>query len=383
MKRFSLVQPFLAVVILALLLCFSGCKKEEPKGKPVKIGAILPLTGDASYYGESIKKAIDLLVVQINGSGGINGKNIVIVYEDSKAKPADGVAGFRKLIDIDGVQAVIGDAVSSVTLALAPIANKEKVVVLSPLSSSPEITNAGDFVFRNVPSDQLGGRVAGVFVARIQRWKKAAILFINNDFGYGLTEAFAQEVERNNGQITAKESYEQGATDFRSQLSKIKIKEPDCIFVVGYREVPQILVQSKELGVKAKFIGTGLLEDPKTIEIAGDAAEGVFLTQLQYTDDSNDPTTQHFVTDFSKRYSSPPNIISAYGYDSMKLLSTVIAEGNLTGEDIKNGLYKIHDFRGVTGIISFDINGDVYQPMGVKIIHEGKFVWFARNISVE
>jgi len=273
--------------------------------------------------------------------------------------------------------------VSSVTLAIAPIAEDNKVVVLSPLSSAPEITDAGDFIFRNVPSDLFGGKVAAHFAVKNQRWKSLAILFINNDFGVGLKKIFSDEVNVLGRKITVNEAYEQGSTDFRTQLTKIKSANPDAIFLVGYREAPQILIQAKELGVKAKFLGTGLLEDPKVIDIAKEAAEGIFFTQLPYTPDLPDPITKSFVEKFRNKYNSDPNIITAYGYDAMKVLAFAMIKSKLTPESIKKELFRIKKFKGVTGEISFDENGDVIQPMGVKTIEKGKFIWYKRKVTID
>jgi len=369
----------IVVVALTIVLIIIQTKKEPGE---IKIGAILPLTGDAALYGQNIKKGIDLATAEINQEGGIHGENITVIYEDSKANPADGVSAFNELVDIYKVPAILGDAVSSVTLTIAPVANRKKVVVLSPLSSAPAITQAGDFIFRNVPSDLFGGKVAAYFASRDQGWKSLTILYVNNDFGVGLKEIFSKWVELLGSGIVASEAYEQGSTDFRTQLIKMKQANPDAIFLVGYREVPQILIQARELGVKSKFLGTGLLEDPKVIELTKQASEGVFFTQLQYTPDSLEPEVKQFVNNFKNKYSSKPDIIAAYGYDAMKVLAFVMGKSDLSPERIKEELYKVRDFKGVTGKISFDENGDVVQPMGVKVIKNGEFIWYKRNIPI-
>ncbi len=373
----------LVVVLLIVVIVFVMQKKRQPQQEEIRIGAILPLTGDGAFYGESIKQAIDFAIEEINESGGIKDCKLKIIFEDSKGSPKDGVAAFTKLVSFDKVPAVIGDAVSSVTLAIAPIANEKKVVVLSPLSSSPEITNAGDFIFRNVPSDFLGGKVAAHFAVTKQGWKSLAVLFVNNDFGAGLAKVFSEEVSVLGGEIFAKEAYSVDSTNFRTQLTKIKSANPDAIFLVSYREASTILIQAKELGMTSKFLGTGLLEDPKIIEIANKAAEGVFLTQLQYSADSPTSLTNSFVKAFTKKYNSEPSILAAYGYDSLKILASAIEKSNLTPESIRDELYKIKDYEGVTGKISFDENGDVVQPMGVKIIQDGKFIWHTREVSLD
>lgn len=370
------------VLILGLVISIGmvGCAKKEEQ---IKIGAILPLTGDAALYGDSLKKGVDLALTQINSKGGIKGRPVTVIYEDSKAVPADGVAAFQKLVDINRVIAVIGDAVSSVTLAFAPIAEKNGVVVLSPLSSAPALTNAGDFIFRNVPSDLYGGRVAAYFSAKDQSWGKLAILYINNDFGVGLKRVFSENVENLGGKIVAGEAYEPGARDFRTQLLKIRATNPEAIFIVGYGEVPQILIQAKEIGLKTKFLGTGLLEDPNVIKVAKEAAEGIYFTQLQYDASSNNPLVVAFVGAFTKKYNTKPDIIAAYGYDAMELLSFAIERSNLTSEGIRDQLYKVKNFHGVTGDLIFDKNGDVIQPMGIKTVRNGEFVWYKNKISIE
>lgn len=380
MKKLWIGIGAVAVVALAIVLLVTQTKKEPGE---IKIGAILPLTGEAALYGESIKKGIDLGVMQINELGGIQDKKISIIYEDSKALPADGVSALRKLIDVQKVSVIIGDAVSSVTLAIAPIAEKDKVVILSPLSSSPAITNAGDFIFRNVPSDLFQGKVAAYFSIKDQSWHSLAILYINNDYGVGLRDTFSSVVETLGGKIVASEAYEQGSTDFRTQLSKIKQANPEVVFVIGYREAAQILVQAKEIRLKARILGTGLFEDPEIIKVAKNAAEEVFYTIPQYTSDSLNPIIREFVKAFKERNGSEPDIISAYGYDAIRIMAFAMSKSKLTSETIKDQLYNIKDFEGVTGKISFDENGDIIQPMGVKIIKEGKPLWYKKEVSLD
>jgi branched-chain amino acid transport system substrate-binding protein len=369
------------IFIISLTFVFFGCATKAQN--EIKIGAILPLTGDAALYGEEIKKGVDLAVEQINSKGGIKGKLVKVIYEDSRAVPADGVAAFQKLVDVNQVKAVIGDAVSSVTLAIVPIAEQNKVVVLSPLSSAPALTNAGRFIFRNVPSDLYGGRVAAYFAVKDQGWNKLAVLYINNDFGVGLRRVFSENVKSLGGRVVAAEAYEPGAGDFRTQLFKIRATDPEAIFVVGYGELSQVLIQAKEIGLKAHFLGTGLLEDPNVVKVAKNAAEGIYFTQLQYDATSADPVVTDFVNAFTKRYNAKPDIIAAYGYDAMKVLAYATQGSDLTSEGIRDQLHKIMNFHGVTGDITFDRNGDVIQPMGIKIVRNGEFVWYKKTVSIQ
>jgi branched-chain amino acid transport system substrate-binding protein len=377
MKRFFSLKS-IVLSLIAFLLIISGatltsCKKEP---KEIKIGAILPLTGPAAKYGESIKRGIDLAAEEVKSAGGINNRRIAIIYEDSQADPKIGASVAQKLITMDKVPAILGAVASSVTLSISPIAEKNKVVVLTPLSSAPTITDAGDYIFRNVPSDFYGGKVAAQFAVLDRGWKTLAILYQNNDFGVGLKKVFENEVKKFGGEIIDAESFEQGGTDFRTQLIKIHKSKPQAIFIVAGKEAIQILIQAKELSLNSQFLATGMIEDPEVIKIAGNAANGVYFTQLQYDSHSKNTVVQDFVKYFKKEYGSEPDIISAYGYDAMKILAYAMGNSNFTSMSIKNALYKIKNFKGVTGDISFDTNGDVIQSMGIKVIEGGKFKWF-------
>jgi branched-chain amino acid transport system substrate-binding protein len=376
MKRHKILFGSAALLSSIVL---TGCPANPPS--TTKIGVVIPLTGDAASIGENTKKGIDLAVEQINGAKDSKEPKIEVVYEDSRALPAEGLSAFKKL-ETDKVSMVIGDVASSVTLAIAPVAEKDKVVLLSPLSSAPAITKAGDFIFRNVPSDTLGGQIAASFTVKDRGAKSLAVLSINNEFGIGLKKSFSEKVLSLGAKVVSSQSYDQGSNDFRTQLLKIKESNPDFVFLVGYGEVSQVLIQAKQLGLKTKFIGTGLLEDPNFLKTAKNTSEGVFLTQLQYTPDSLDPQVKTFVESFKKKYGAEASIISAYGYDAMRIASQAIAKSDHTAEGIRDQLYKTQGFDGVTGQVSFDKNGDVMQPMGVKIINGSKFKWVKQKIDV-
>jgi branched-chain amino acid transport system substrate-binding protein len=176
-----------AVLLLAVI---AGACLQDTQSDEIKIGAILPLTGEAAEYGEDAKLGIDLAVEEINAAGGINGKMIQVVYEDSQATPSQGVAAIQKLITVDKVPVIIGAMASSVTLAIAPIAEENKVVLLSPASTAPQITEAGDYIFRNEVSDAYGGKAQAELTWDELGIKNVAILCINNDYGVGTADTF-------------------------------------------------------------------------------------------------------------------------------------------------------------------------------------------------
>ncbi len=360
-----LLMTFLIAVVI--LGCGTG------SDNVIKIGALLPLTGDAAQYGQFAKNGIELAVTEANRAGGINGSTIQIVYEDTQADPTTGVAAARKLLSFDEVNCVIGGLASSVTLAIAPIMNERKVVLLSPASSAPRITDAGDYIFRNCASDDFEGKVLAEYAFGTLAFEEIAILSINNDYGLGIRSVFKETFESLGGKVIFDESFEQGETDYRSLLGKVKATNPKGIVIVGHKELAQLLRQAKETSTQAQFLSTVMIEDPQIIELSGGAAEGVVYSARTYNPEEGSGPTGDFVKDFSATYGSVPDIFAALGYDAAMLLVRALKGGAVSADDIKQVLYSTEDYGGAAGTISFDENGDVVQPAVMKTITGGQF----------
>jgi branched-chain amino acid transport system substrate-binding protein len=371
----------IVVVALVIALIVTQTRKEPEE---IKIGAILPLTGDFSSHGEDAKKGIDLAISEINNKGGINGKKIHVIYEDDKMQPSVGVSAFEKLIKIDKVPVVIGGIGSSVALAMAPIAQKNKVVLLSPTASNPKITYAGEYIFRIWHSDVYEGRIMAKFVYDKMNIRKIAVLYVNNDFGQGLEEVFKKEFEKLGGQVVFSESYEQGSVDFRAQLSKIKNINPEGIYLPGYyQEVAKIAVQIKEMGLKAKLFSTSPIENPDLIKLAKEACENIIYTRPAF--DPQNPSNKYkiFSSSFKEKYGVAPGIAAAFSYDAVQVilhaLSNLHVKDEVKGDMIQKALADIKNYEGVTGKFSFDENGDVIREMSFFTIKNGQFVPFNKE----
>jgi branched-chain amino acid transport system substrate-binding protein len=341
-----------------------------PKEKePIKIGHIAPLTGSVSMYGEWEKDGIELAIEEINAKGGINGKKIIVIHEDSKAEPATGVTALNKLITIDKVPVIIGAAASSVTLACAPIAERNKVVLLSAVSAAIKISDAGDYIFRIFPSNAQEGEKL-VKLAKKLEYKDAGIIYINNDFGSELAEVVKAKATDNDIKIVAVEGYSQDATDFRTQLIKIKDKAPAAVFLLGYpKDMALVLKQAKELGIDTQFLAPDTFDAPEILESAGEAAEGVIYTLPK------EDVPESFREKFKEKYNKEPNVVNALAYDALYLIALAIEKGGYKGEGIKDALYQIKDFPGVTGNITFDEKGDaIDRPLALKTVKNGQFV---------
>jgi branched-chain amino acid transport system substrate-binding protein len=389
------VLGFKCLLLVLIGVCLVGCKPSEeggtsnpsvrPKvggptsGAPIKIGAVLPLSGDAASWGKNTKNGIDLAVEELNASGGLMGAPIQVVYEDSKAEPKSGVAAINKLISQDKVQAVIDDSVSSVTLAMVPIAEQAKVVILSTGATNPAISHAGEYIFRIWNSDDLEGRYMATHAVNDLGLRTFAIFYINNDYGKGLDAVFKDEVSKSGGNVTFSEGFEAKATDFRAALSKIKGLNPDAIYLVGYpQESGPVLKQIRELGIKSKLLSTVAIEDPQIVKIAAGAADGV-IYPFPRGPDQKDPVVAHFRQAYKEKYQGEPGITCDVGYDAARMLA-IAAQlgGGFSGPQLQKGLATIAEplmFHGASGAMSFDANHDVHKPMGFKVIRSGKFIW--------
>ena len=362
------------ILVLSLVALIAIVEITTTNNKDITIGAILPLTGDVASYGVAVRQGIEVAVDKVNNEGGVNNKSITIIYEDDKADPKEGLAAAKKLISINRVNAIIGAVPSSVTLAIAPTAESSKVVLLSPASSSPKITNQGDYIFRNYPSDELEGRLVAEF-AIAHNYSNAAVITINNDYGIGLNKVFCETFLQSKGKVIINETFLEGTTDFRTLLSKVKASNPDSIFIVGYsKELGTMVKQAKELGINSQFLSTVNFYDNQSIIAGGTAVEGVIFSSPVFDTKSPATNVQEFVASFKKRFGQEPDVWSAHGYDALLLLVEAMRTKGITSEDIKEGLYAIKNYPGVSGVTTFDKNGDVFKKAKFLTVRSGEFV---------
>jgi len=372
MKKSRSITIFLIIVLAVIITFILSCQPKKPK--EIKIGVITPLTGEGATYGEATKQGLDLAIVEINDAGSIEGKEVKLIYEDSQIKPEPATGAIYKLITVDKVPVIIGAFGSSVTLSIAPIAEKNKVVLFTASSTTDAIKDAGDYIFRNVPPNSAQGKTAALFAVDRLGIKEAAILFINNDYGISLKNAFEKIFTEKGGKILIIENYNQGDRDFRTQLTKIKSEKPNLIYYPGhYQESGLILKQARELGIKSIFIGGDGSYSPELIKIAAEAAEGSFYTLMGIGYGITDEEIERFNKIFVEKYGVEPGVYSAYAFDALKIIVLAIKKGGYNSEGIKNALYQIRNFRGVTGYTSFDKFGEVDKLFTMYIVKEGKF----------
>lgn len=360
------------LLLYSLIIFFiASCGKQEED--IIKIGAILELSGDGAELGKDAKRGIELATERINHNGGISGKKVKFIYEDNQSNTVNAVNAINKLITVDKVQAIVGALFSSATLAMAPIAERNHVILFSPGSSNPKLTYAGEYIFRNYPSDNYEGTLSANYL-HSKNITKIPILYVNNDYGSGLRDVFSDKFEELGGHILLKEGYKQGNTDFRTILAKIHELEVSSIYMPGYfNEVGYAMKQAKELGFNFIFFSNIGVADPKIFEIGGDAVNGLMFTAPKLDLSNADPQIAEFVKAFLNKYKQKPGFPAAYAYDTAKMLFWAMKNYGFGSEKIKEGLYHINNFKGVTGSTSIDRNGDVKKDFIIKVIRNDKF----------
>jgi len=261
------------LMILALTLGALGCTKKVPED--IKIGHIAPLTGDAAIWGNWESDGIELAVEEINKAGGIVGKKVRVIHEDDRGDPKTCVSAIQKLIEVEKIKVIIGSSLSSTTLACAPIAEKNKVILLSPSAQSPKISEAGDYIFRIFASSTIEGKHLAVLADKFGI-KSAAILYLNNDYGVGLRSVISKDLAAKKIPLLADEAYDAEMKDFKAQLGKIRGASAEALFLLGYpTDMGTVLRQIKELRLRLKIFAPNSFEAEEITKIAGDAAEGV------------------------------------------------------------------------------------------------------------
>lgn len=371
-------QTWLFAIAVVCLFATAGCaaqngsKNSTGATEPIKIGFIGPLAGDAANIGQNSKAAVEIAVEEINNAGGVKGRKIEVIYEDGACEGKTASNAANKLININKVPVILGGACSGETSAFTGAAEQSKTVVLSYCSSAPAISNAGDYIFRDYPSDSYQGVFAAEYLMNNLNKKKVAVLYALNDYTAGIKETFASSFVKMGGEIVAVEGYEQTSRDLRTQLTKIKAASPEVLYFLGYSEasIPG-LKQAKELGLNIPMIGADSWDDSKIWEEAGDAGEGAMYSTIDV------PLNDEFKAKMKGKIGNDEiTICSPQAYDGMKLLAKVLGEVGTKSEDIKNELYKTVYTNGVSSEkIKFDENGDLIGASYlVKIVKDGKAV---------
>jgi len=361
MKRTIGKMASIGIGFLALLLP-TACERgnnaatgSSEGASTIVLGSILPLTGDVASYGRAAQRGIDLAVEEINAKGGIKGRKIKVIYEDDQGKSAPAIAAMQKLVSVDKVPLVFGSAASSVSVALCPIANREKGVLISPISSSKELTDVGGrYFFRTCPSDVVQAHMMADWLKE-DGHHKVGVIFVNNSWGQGLKDEFVKRFEAVGETVVAVESCKEGDRDLRTQLSKLSAAAPDAIYGITYgREGGSLLRQAKELGVNVPMYGADVWGSPELVETAQDAASGV---KVIVPSKFSGAKYEAFAKKFKEKYGEDADVYASYAYDMAYVVFAALEKAG--GGDALREAIAATTYEGVTGQTKFDENGDV------------------------
>ena len=366
MKRFISI---FGIALAALVLTFSCAKK----AKEIKIGAILPLTGDVAIYGAMVKNGIDLAVDKANLQNVIPGRKIKIIYEDTQAKPELAVSAVNKLITIDKVPVIIGAMASSEVMAIAPIMNEKKTILVSPAATSHDITDAGDYIFRTIVSDIYDGIAMARHAFHEKKFRKVGVFYVIEAGPQGVAEAFIAEFKRLGGNITRVEKCSRGDKDFRTQIMNIDNSGPEALYFALYpRETEFLARQIRELGFDKFLMTHQLIDDPEVLSRLGKAANGIIFSTPKLTPETGDSVVKAFYKEYRERYNKEPQNFVPNAYDAVMIIAKAMARYGYDAEAVKKGLYEIKDYHDASGVISIDKNGDIEQEMLIMKIVDGK-----------
>lgn len=361
--------------LLAAAALLPSCRRSS--GDEILIGEYGSLTGTTATFGQSTDNAIQLAFDEINAAGGLLGKKVKVLVEDDQSKPEEAATAVTKLINQNHVVAMLGEVSSSRSLAAAPICQANGVPMISPSSTNPRVTQVGDYIFRVCFIDPFQAEVGARIAWETLKLKKVAILSdVRNDYSVGLQTFFRQHFKQLGGEIVAEQSYSEGDSDFRAQLTQIKSANPEAIYVPGYyTEVATIARQARELGIAVPLIGGDGWDSPRLWEIGGEALNGCYFSN-HYSVDDPAPAVQKFVADYRKRYNQTPDALAALGYDAARILADAITRAGATsGDKIRDALAATKSFQGVTGQITINAERNAVKPAVVLKIENGKFVY--------
>ncbi len=371
-----------ALVAIGLAGLSSGCKKSsaeasgEAGGDPIKVGQFASLTGKEATFGISSDEGTTLAIEEINAAGGVLGRKLQLLTEDTQSKPGEPATVVNKLIARDGVVAILGEVASSRSLEAGPICQQSKIPMISPSSTNPKVTEVGDFVFRVCFIDPFQGTVMANFATKTLQAKKVAVFTdAKSDYSKGLAKFFKEKFVANGGTIAVELDYNGGDKDFKAQLTAIKAANPDAVFVPGYyTDAALICVQAKQLGLNVPFMGGDGWESDKLVEIGREAVEGQYFS-THYHPDVGSERSKKFLQNYRLRWKGKtPDALAACGYDSVLVLADALKRaGSTDGQKVRDALAATKDFPAVTGTISINERRDASKAAVILQVKDGKY----------
>ncbi|HLT58091.1 MAG: ABC transporter substrate-binding protein [Limnochordales bacterium] len=360
----------LVAALAALLVMGSGLALAQ---ETVVIGMLGPLSGDYATYGTSVANGVELAINEANASGQYSYR-FVLRKEDTRGDQTQALNAINKLIELDQVTAIVGAVLSGETHTAAPTAQDEGVPTITPSATASGISEIGDYIFRNVITDDVQALQMAEYAITQLGLKRFAILFANNDYGVSLRRAFEAGVRDHGGQVVAVESYLDGDSNFSAQLTNIAAQNPEALYIGGYyTEAAKIAQQAALQGLQVRLLGPDGFDSPELINLGGEAVEGALFTSGFYAG-TTEPVAAEFVRKYKEAYGSEPDMFAANAYDSARILLAAIQAVGPNRAAVRDWIASVENFPGVTGPTTFDEKGDAVKPLYILRVQDGAFV---------
>lgn len=333
--------------------------------REIKIGFHAPLTGDAAADGASASAGAELGIVATNAAGTPVGQ-LTLVKEDDQAKPDQGPIVAQKLIDAK-VAAVVGGSYSGPSRSTAPIFQRAGVPYVVAYAVHPEITRAGDNVFRMIFVGPVQGQAMAEYATQKLNLKKIAVLNADNDYGKSIAEGFTAAMAKAGGVVPVSRTFQIGQKDFAALLTQVKDASPDALYIAGYyAEASQIVQQARQVGISVPFLASDGVDSPKFIELGGQAAAGTLFTS-DFSRDDPRPLVQKFIGDYKAKTGNVPDSVAATSFDAALIIGDAIKRANSAeNAAIRQALQATKSFEGVTGTVTFDAQREVQKTVFIS-----------------
>ena len=321
---------------------------------PILIGVSGPLTGQYAQYGAQWKKGFDLALDEINASGGINGRPLAYVFEDTQSDPRQTVTVARKFVADERIAVEVGDFSSAASMAASPIYQAAQMVQFGFTNSHPDFTKGGDFVWSNAVNQKDEMPLLADFL-RDLGLKKIAVLHLNSDWGRTAKDLLIEAIKQRGGEVVGSEAYLADEKDFRSAIVRLRGANPDSIALISYYpDGAQLTRQIRQAGITLPIVAGGSIYSPKFLELGGADVNGVLTTVPFFPDDPR-PLVQKFVKSFEAKFGAEPDAYNGRAYDTIILLASVMRQFGTDRKAIQQGLGKIKDVPSVVyGAVTFD-----------------------------
>lgn len=337
------------------------------------IGVVSFMTGSGAAYGEAITNGLKLAQEELNEAGDVN---IELLIEDSAGEADQALSAAQKLMNSEDIVGLIGPTLSTEFEVVAPVADQNGIPILGTSVTAEGIPQIGDYVFRDSIPETLAIPASVEKAADEVDAKTVALLYGNDDVftkaGYDAMKAAAEELDL---EVVTTETFQQGQSDYKAQLSKIKQADPDLVLASAlYNEGAVLMKQARSMGIDVPFVGGNGFNSPQVIEIAGDDADGLVVATPWFTD-SDDERVQAFVEKYTEEFGKAPDQFAAQAYDGLYIMADALKRaGEADSEKLREALLETQDFEGILGTMSFDEEGDIVMDPIVLTIKDGKFV---------